>query len=220
MRRALVVMVLWAGGCEGVLPEFDWQQMIDQHKFQAYEACRFFADGRELQSPPPHTVSRNQIVGRADYTEGVVDGRYVERNPVPMTAASLSSGQFAFETYCAACHGLDGSGRSPVAEHMELRRPPPLVDARVRQFPDGRIFQVATHGYGLMPAYDLELTAKERWAVVDYVRALQLSQAVKLDELPPDLRAAAERALASPDKGWVDPMKGQRPFGHPPEQAQ
>lgn len=210
MRRALVAVALVAvalaaAGCEGVLPEFDWQQMIDQHKFQPYEACRFFADGRAMQPPPAHTVSRDRIVGRPAFTEGIVDGHYVEHSPLPMTASSLAAGQIAFDTYCAACHGLDGSGRSPVAEHMELRRPPPLVDARVRQFPDGRIFQVATHGYGLMPAYDLELTTKDRWAVVAYVRALQLSQSVALDALPPDLRGEAERALASPQKGYVKP---------------
>lgn len=201
MRASLIVFACaLASGCEGVLPEFDWQQMIDQHKFGAFEACGYFADGRAMQTPPEQTVPRDRIVHRPALTDGVAGGRYVDRNPLPLTPMLLVTGQASFDTYCAACHGLDGSGRSDVAEHMELRRPPSLLDARVRQFPDGRIFQVASRGYGLMPAYDVELSAEERWAVVAYVRALQLSQSVALDELPNDLRAAAEEALAATPK--------------------
>jgi mono/diheme cytochrome c family protein len=194
---AVAVVVLAAAGCEGVLPEFDWQQMIDQHKGKPFGASSLFPDGRVMQPPPAYTVSRDRWLGRPDLTEGVVDGRYVERSPVPLTASLLVTGRFAFETYCAACHGMDGSGQSVVAVHMEQRKPPSLVDGRVRDFPDGRIFQVATRGYGLMPTYELELSVRERWAVVAYLRALQLSRAVPLDALPPQMRAAAERGIAA-----------------------
>jgi mono/diheme cytochrome c family protein len=201
VRPALFIALAlaWTTGCEGVLPDVDLQQMIDQHKFQPYEACRFFPDGRAMQPPPAGTVPRDRVLGHPDVTEGVVAGRYVEHVPLPVTAALFATGRFAFDTWCAACHGVDGSGDSAVADNMELRRPPSLVDARVRAFPDGRIFQVATHGYGLMPAYDLELSTRERWAVVAYLRALQLSQGIALDELPPPLRATALHALTTPD---------------------
>jgi mono/diheme cytochrome c family protein len=206
---ARVVVVLacaaLACGCEDVVPEVDLQQMNSQYKVQPYEASALFADGRGMQSPPLGTVPRDRVLGNPAFTDGVVDGAYVDAVPVPLTRELMSTGRFGFETYCAACHGLDGSGRSAVAQNMELRKPPPLVAEPVRSFPVGRIFQVATQGYGLMPSYALELSARERWAVVAYVRALQLSQSVALDALPPDLRGEAERALASPQKGYVKP---------------
>jgi mono/diheme cytochrome c family protein len=217
--RAMLVLVLAASGCEGVFPEFDWQQMIDQFKFQPYEACQFFPDGRAMQTPPLGTVPHDRIVGRPALTSGLVDGKYVDDIPVPLTRELMSAGRFSFETYCAACHGLDGSGDSPVAVNMELRKPPSLLTEPVRSFPPGRVFQVASDGYGLMPSYALELSTRERWAVVAYLRALQLSQAVKLATLPPPLRQQAEAALSSISKGYVKPTAGERPAGKAPEQA-
>ena len=199
--RALLVLVLAAAGCEGVFPEIDWQQMIDQFKFQPFEACRYFADGRAMQTPPDGTVPHDRVVGRPALTTGVVDGRYVDAIPVPLTRELLSAGRFGFQTYCAACHGLDGSGASPVATNMELRKPPSLLTEPVRSFPPGRVFQVASEGYGLMPSYSVELSTRERWAVVAYLRALQLSQAVKLSALPPAVRAEAEHTLAARGEG-------------------
>jgi mono/diheme cytochrome c family protein len=207
VKASALVLVVAVAGCEGVLPSFDLQQMNDQYKVQPYEATTLFADGRGMQPPPLGTVPHDRVVGNPALTAGVADGRYVEHMPLPLSRPLLATGRFAYETYCAACHGLDGSGRSAVAHNMELRKPPPLVAEPVRSFPDGRIFQVATEGYGLMPSYAIELSTRERWAVVAWLRALQLSQSVALDALPPPLRRDAERALASPDKGYVDPER-------------
>ncbi|HWE31040.1 MAG TPA: cytochrome c [Polyangia bacterium] len=192
-------------GCEGVVPELDLQQMNDQYKVQPYEATTLFPDGRGMQPPPPGTIAHDRVLGQPALVSGVAGGAYVDRIPLPPTRELLATGRFAYETYCAACHGLDGSGRSAVAHDMELRKPPPLTREPVRSFPAGRVFQVATEGYGLMPSYALELSTRERWAVVAWLRALQLSQSVSLDALPPRLRSDAERALASPQKGYVDP---------------
>ena len=206
-RLAIVALVGVAllGGCENVVPEVDLQQMNSQYKLLPYAATTLFDDGRAMQPPPIGTVARDRVVGHPELTDGLVDGAYVDRIPYPLTHELMAVGRFGFETYCAACHGADGSGRSPVAHNMELRRPPPLTAEPVRSFPAGRIFQVATEGYGLMPSYALELSTRERWAVVAYLRALQLSRSVSLDALPPALRNEAERALASPQKGYVAP---------------
>jgi mono/diheme cytochrome c family protein len=108
----------------------------------------------------------------------------------------MSRGRNRYETFCAPCHDLDGSARSPVAINMQLRHPPALLDGRIRALPAGRVFQAITQGYGLMPSYAHQLSVDERWGVVAYVRALQLSQRATLAELPPDVRAEAETALA------------------------
>jgi hypothetical protein len=206
MRRAQVIVSALAclfacGGCENVVPEVDLQQMNSQYKVQPFEATSLFPDGRGMQSPPLGTVPHDRVLGKPALTDGLVDGVYVDTSPLPLTRELLATGRFGYDTYCAACHGLDGSGRSAVARNMELRKPPPLTAEPVRGFPDGRIFQVASEGYGLMPSYAIELNPRERWAVVAYVRALQLSQSVSLDALPAPLRNDAEHALASPAKG-------------------
>lgn len=219
MRRLLCLCLLMSSGCEGVLPEFDWQQMIDQYKFQPYETCRFFPDGRAMQTPPEGTVPHDRVVGQPALTAGVVQQRYVEQIPLPLTPKLFVTGRFAFTTYCAACHGLDGSGSSPVATNMELRKPPSLLEEPVRSFPPGRLFEVASDGYGLMPSYAIELSTRERWAVVAYIQALQLSQAVKLTTLPPALQREAKAALASPSKGYLEPTAGERPTGRVPKQV-
>ncbi len=192
LSRGILICALMCG-CEGVLPGFDWQQMNQQHKFQAFEACSYFLDGRAMQTPPLGTVPRN--TPEADLDHAATGSTYLTQIPVPLTRELFDRGRFGFETYCAACHGGDGSGDSEVARNMDLRKAPSLVDEPVRSFPPGRIYQVASQGYGLMPAFANELTPLERWGTVAYLMALQRSRSVKLDDLPRDLRSEAAAAL-------------------------
>jgi hypothetical protein len=92
---------------------------------------------------------------------------------------------------CAVCHGVLGDGDSQVALNMSLRRPPSLHLYRDR--PDGYIFQVISRGFGLMPSYAGSISVHDRWAVVAYVRALQLSQFASVDQLPAELRGRLEK---------------------------
>jgi mono/diheme cytochrome c family protein len=192
----VIALALVLAGCEGVLPAPDWQQMIRQHKFLPFSACDFLPDGRAMQPPPEGTAPRDRLVGRSALTAGVERGAYATRIPIPVDRALLETGHASFETFCAACHGALGDGESEVAKNMDLRQPPSLLSAKVRAWPPGRVFQIATSGYGLMPSYENELSLRERWAVVAYLGALQLSQSARLADLPEDLRARAEAALA------------------------
>jgi mono/diheme cytochrome c family protein len=202
-RRPAAILGLAAclAGCEGVLPAPDWEQMIDQHKLRPFEASSLFADGRAMRPPPDGTVSRSRIIGPPELTGGRdAAGVYVGRIPLPLSQADLQAGRDSFETWCATCHGMTGDGQSVVARHMELRKPPSLVADPVQKFPVGRIYEVIAEGYGLMPSYRHQLAVGERWAVVGYVRALELGAAARLDDLPADVRAAAERGLAQADR--------------------
>lgn len=192
-----VAAVAAAAGCRDrdALPGIDWQQMIAQPSLRPYEASELFSDGRAMRSPPLGTVPRDEPFGDPALLEGEVDGRPVEELPVPLTRELLERGRWLFETYCATCHGAEGDGRSAVAENMEFRKPPSLVTAPVTGMPPGRIYRVATYGYAFMPAYRAELDVVERWAVVAYLRALQLRREVRFAELPPELRDEARRAL-------------------------
>ena len=92
------------------------------------------------------------------------------------------------------CHGIDGQAGTPVAGNMALRPPPSLLHEHLRQAPAGRIFAAITEGYGFMPSYAAELPVRDRWAVVGYVRALQLAQRAELDALPDSIRRAFQAA--------------------------
>jgi mono/diheme cytochrome c family protein len=191
----VVLLALGAGACQGVLPEPDFERMIDQRNYRPYTEAPRFPDDRAMQPPPEGTIDRGRIVGRPALTDGVVAGRYVAVSPISVDGALLARGRDRFELFCAACHGLRGDGISEVARHMELRKPPSLITDEVRAFPPGRVFQVISLGYGLMPSYAAELPVADRWATVAYLGALQLSQAAELATLPPGVRAAAERSL-------------------------
>jgi mono/diheme cytochrome c family protein len=190
MKEAALIAFA-CGACEGLTPGVPLEQMNVQHKAKPYAASAFFADGRAMQPPPIGTVP----YGHARASTGREGDAYLTQIPLVVDRTLLELGRERFDVFCAACHGLDGSGRSDVARHMDERKPPSLVAPPVVSFPPGRLYQVASEGYGLMPGYALQLTADERWAVVAYLGALQLSQAAPLDRLPEAERRAAERAL-------------------------
>jgi len=161
--------------------------MERQPKGRAFAANPFFEDGRAMRPPPAGTVPRERIVQNPALTLGSVDGRDVAEIPVTLTRALLDLGHRKFDIYCATCHGLLGDGNSPVAANMSLRLPPNLHD-RTGMAP-GHYYQVISNGFGLMPGYAAELNVQERWAVVAYLRALQLSQSAPLTLAPPEERA-------------------------------
>jgi len=148
-----------------------------------------------MRHPPEGTVPRSRPMVAPEVGAGVRDGVLVDRVPVPVTRALVLRGQSRYEIFCATCHGSTGSGNTQVAENMRLRPPPPLVLPPVRDYPAGRIFRAVSEGYGLMRAYDAELSLDDRWAVVAYVQALQLSQQVALDALPPAMQTEAKSWL-------------------------
>jgi mono/diheme cytochrome c family protein len=133
------------------------------------------------------------VVGDTALTLGIDGtGAFVERIPIPVTRELLLAGRLRYERICATCHGTLGDGVSEVAEKMPFVKPVSFHDPGIRAYPPGRIFQVVSFGYGLMPSFSFALTIEERWAVVAYVRALQRSQNASLAELPPRLRRRFE----------------------------
>jgi mono/diheme cytochrome c family protein len=193
---AICLAALAAAGCEGVLPEPDFERMQHQRGYRPFERSVQFEDGRVMRPPPLGTIPRGQILGQPGLTRGVLrSGAYATEIPIALTRAVLGRGRDRFDIYCAPCHGVRGDGDSMVASNMSLRRPPSLIDDPVTSFPPGRVFQVVSVGYGLMPAYEVHLSISDRWAVVAYLRALQRSQRVQLWDLPPDQRTRALAAL-------------------------
>ena len=171
---------LLLAGCPALDP------MQRQQKYKAYQQSEFHADGLAMQAPPAGTVAYGTPGDAAQVTGRGPDGKPVALIPVPVTPQLLQAGRKRFEIHCAVCHGLLGDGESQVALNMSLRKPPSLH--LYRDVPDGYLFQVVTEGFGLMPSYASELSPEERWGVVAYVRALQLSQHADAGALPPAIR--------------------------------
>lgn len=171
--------------------DIDFNRMTEQSHFEVYEPSPYFSNGTIMRQPPAGTVPRTRPMVAPEVGTGVRDGVAVASVPVDVTEALLARGQNRYEIFCAPCHGVAGTGKTQVAENMRLRPPPALVLPPVRDYPAGRIFRAVSQGYGLMRPYDAELPLSDRWAVVAYVQALQLSQQIARDALPPALQTEA-----------------------------
>ena len=178
-RFAAISLVVLAA-CPGLDP------MQQQQKYKAYQSSEYYDDGLAMRQPPAGTVPYKSLVAPDVGTGLGPDGKPLVVSPLPVTAATLARGRNRFDVFCAACHGVLGDGESQVALNMSLRKPPSLH--LYREVPDGHIFRVITHGFGLMPSHAGVLTPEDRWAVVGYVRALQLSQYAGVDQLTADAR--------------------------------
>jgi mono/diheme cytochrome c family protein len=135
---------------------------------------------------------------------------YLTTFPVKVDRPLLALGRKRFDITCGTCHGPLGDGDSIVAHQMSLRPPPSLHLYADR--PVGYIYDVITHGFGMMASYAGELPVRERWAVVAYIRALQLSQAVPVDKAPPEARAK----LAAPEGAEAPTPKPRAPHQEAP----
>jgi mono/diheme cytochrome c family protein len=205
---AALLLAAALAGCDenASAPAWNLERMLTQPRADPYEATPFFADGAAMRRPPAATVARERVLGPPGLVDGRDAGGWVERIPVAVDRALLERGRGRFDVYCAACHGVVGDADTPVAKAMTLRRPTSLHEARVRALPAGRVYAVVRDGYGMMPPYASVLSLHDRWAVVAYVRALELSQHAVVADLPPaTARAIAAAADAAAAHGGTAP---------------
>lgn len=158
----------------------DQPEMRDQPKYEAYETSPTLPGGSSAQHPPAGTVARDDpIMGRPPQPE--------------ISRALLTRGRAVFDAVCAPCHGQAGDGQGMVVERG-FPPPPSFHQDRLRESSDAHLYRVITDGRGLMYSYADRVAPDDRWAVVAYIRALQLSQHAPVAELPPELRAALRTA--------------------------
>jgi len=155
------------------------RDMDRQPNYRPQSAHGAFEDGRADRPAIAGTVAQGDPPPNPEFQEGKADGAWGTALPVPVTPALLSRGQVRFKISCSPCHGLDGSGRGPVAkraEELEESRwvaPRNLADASVRDQPLGQIFDTITNGLGAMPPFGDLITPADRWAILSRVRQLQ-----------------------------------------------
>jgi mono/diheme cytochrome c family protein len=225
MGPALLLVTVAAAGCdENIL-----DQMADrQPRAMRYKESAFYADGLAMRAPPEGTVPRERVTLNQPLTAGrTADGplqpnmealpHYVNTPPIPVSRKLLELGRKRFDITCATCHGPLADGNSIVATQMALRPPPSLIKAQYVQKPAGYIYEVVTKGFGLMASYAAELTVEERWAVVAYLRALQLAQNTPVAALPPDVRQQLESMPAGVERPAPIPAP-QAPKPHGPDE--
>jgi hypothetical protein len=159
-------------------PEWAFPSMEHQPKLRPQSQSAFFADGRADRTPPVHTVARGML--REDdhrYRGKDAGGAFARGMPSGLTVdlAFMERGRDRYQIYCAPCHGGTGDGNG-ITKRYGMGTTPTYHDPRLRDMPEGEIFNTITNGKNTMLPYADKLAPEDRWAVVAYVRALQRAQ--------------------------------------------
>jgi mono/diheme cytochrome c family protein len=171
-----VLSLIAAAGCR--------QDMHNQPKYRGLRGTEFFADGGSARPLVEGTVARGTLQDDAVFFTGKVGTATVKELPFPVDDGVLNRGQERFNIYCTPCHDATGSGKGMVVQ---------------RGFADaGYFFDVMSNGFGAMPDYRMQLSARDRWSVVAYIRALQLSQHAAPSDVPGGDPTKAQPAAAQP----------------------
>jgi mono/diheme cytochrome c family protein len=155
------------------------QKMAREPRDNPYAADANLPGGIAAQPPVAGTVAREDPAA--------------DVSPAPVTLALLERGQQRYDIFCTPCHGKAGNGDGPVVQRG-FPRPPDFHDDALRRAPSRHFFDVITDGYGVMFPYGSRIPPADRWAIVAYIRALQLAGHAELAMLPADVRAKAEAA--------------------------
>jgi mono/diheme cytochrome c family protein len=187
-------LVACRGETSGEPPVQLERNMFDSERYNPESYSTFFADHRTMRTPVEGTISREFFESDSESSTGLMADKSEYTMTVPQLVIGkaggmeklVARGQERFAIYCAPCHGLTGDGkgivvckRDKASDPCESRGFPPLPsyeDPRIRQMPDGQLFATISHGVRSMPSYAAQIPTTDRWAIVSYVRALELSQ--------------------------------------------
>lgn len=198
---ALLLLAVLLSSCRGQPfekpPIYVQWNMHYQEKFQYQQENPFFEDRRASRLPVEGTVSRGNLQTDIAYHQGVDEnGNYIDTIPVDLSRSFMMRGKERYDIYCTACHGNAGDGRGIISDYGLIA--PSFHEDRILNMPDGQIYSAIYNGINTMASYRHQIPVEDRWAVVAYVRALQLSQNATEEDLrrlniePDELRAQAE----------------------------
>jgi mono/diheme cytochrome c family protein len=186
VRALLLAVLLAVCGCEK-----NARNMYEQARYQPLQPSPLFADGSSSREAVAGTVahSRGTLPGTSSGRIGWeaeirrAETDRAESIPVPVTRQFVQRGRERFDIYCAPCHSPVGDGDGMIVRRG-FPQPPSYHIDRLRQAPDRHFYDVITNGYGIMYSYAGRLDPADRWAIVAYIRALQLSQSASIADLP------------------------------------
>jgi mono/diheme cytochrome c family protein len=163
------------------------QKMAVQPRYDPLEPSDFFSDHMAARPRIAGTVARGEAAMTGPLVTGKMNGADVDGYPFAITSAIMNRGQERYNIYCSPCHGRlgDGNGMIPARGY---RHPPSYHTDTLRKAPTGHFFDVMTNGFGSMPSYAPQVSVQDRWAIVAYIRALQLAHNATINELTPEER--------------------------------
>jgi len=183
-----MIVCLFVTGCR--------QDMHDQPKYTPLRGSTFFGDDRSARPVVAGAVARGQLHDDTLLYTGKVNGADATVFPFAIDEVRLRRGQERFNIYCSPCHARTGEGDGMIVRRG-YRRPPSYHDQRLRDAPVGHFFDVITNGFGAMPDHAAQIPVEDRWAIVAYVRALQLSEHAALADVPPADRTKLDQAAGA-----------------------
>lgn len=194
--------------------------MYQQPKIKSQGENFVFSDERGTRMPVAGTIEfgkpREDTVFYTGYDD---NGRLVKEMPIEITEAVMKRGQERFNIYCQHCHGAAGDGKGMIAQRgFELARPVGNYHTdRLREMPVGHFFDVIANGYGTMYGHASRINPEDRWAIVAYIRALQLSQAASAGDLDAESRTKLGVTGATPNTGpmFVSPSTAPGQVANP-----
>jgi mono/diheme cytochrome c family protein len=168
------------------------QDMHDQPKYVPMRESTFFTDARSARPIVAGTVPRGELREDTLLYSGKINGQDADVFPFAIDDRVMARGRERFNIYCSPCHGRTGQGDGMIVRRG-YRHPPTFHQDRLREAPVGHYFDVITNGFGAMPDYAAQIRAQDRWAIVAYVRALQLSEHATPADVPPDRRGDLDK---------------------------
>lgn len=181
---AFVLLALACSGCR--------QDMQQQPKYSPLARSWFYPDGRSARPVPAGTIALDEISDKSALITGYTNGTFVTTIPIPVSAALLQRGRERYNIYCSPCHAETGDGNGMIARRG-FKHPANLNGDRVKNAPPGYIYAVISNGYGAMADYSYQIkNPSDRWAIVAYIRALELSQRAALSDLNSQEQARLE----------------------------
>ncbi len=168
------------------------QDMHDQPRYRPLQATAFFGDERSARPILDGTVARGQMRASDPILYTGFDGKELATKfPFTITVEDLKRGQERFNIYCSPCHSRVGDGEGMVVQRG-FRHPPSYHSDRLRKAAVGHFYDVITNGFGAMHSYAARVAPRDRWLIIAYIRALQLSQAAKPEDVPVDKTSELE----------------------------
>ena len=166
--------------------------MHEQPRQNPLSRSDFYADQRSERPPVEGTVARDELHDDTYFYTGKVGNNPGENMPFPVTREVLERGRERFNIFCAPCHSRVGDGNGMVPSRGFARKPPSYHIPRLQKAPVGYFFDVITNGFGIMPDYASQIPPQDRWDIVAYIRALQLSQNATMADVPAGQKIPSE----------------------------
>jgi mono/diheme cytochrome c family protein len=173
------------------------QDMHDAPRYKPLQESDIYGDKRSARPIIEGTVARGFLKADDVFYTGMQSGTPVEKIPMPLTDAVVARGRERFNIYCSPCHGIAGDGDGMIVKRG-YKRPTSYHDPRLRNERAGYFFDVMTRGFGQMPDYAAQVAPRDRWAIVAYIRALQLSQHASVGDLTPEDKGRLDRGETGP----------------------